>query len=176
MIRAIKAIMFISLASVFIVLMGCATSANYQSMMVRTTPETYKNPKLTNTIVVSNVSGGKKTNPFWTSQVENYGFKKALEESLSAYGYLANSVGNAKYQLDASLLRVDMPAMSFSPEVKSTVVYKITGSGINKEYKIEANGKAKFSDALFSDERFRIANERSVQENIREFLKRLDTF
>ena len=175
MIRLIaKSVVVVALVSMFVVLTGCAATANYKSMIVKPTADIQKNPKLKGAIEVVNVSGGKKTNPLWTSQVDNDGFKKALESSLSAYGYLADD--KAKYKLDADLLSLGQPIMGFSLDVKSKVIYKIYDAEMVKKYRIKAAGVAGVSDAFLANERLKIANERSIQENIKEFLKQLSSF
>lgn len=168
-----KLITFVTLISVFTALVGCVTNpAKYQAMMVKPTAAIPQNKKLEGTIVVDNVFGGKKTS--WNSQVENEEFKKALEGSLSAYGYLANN--SPKYHLEANLLKLKQPLLGFNLEVNSEVLYKMTGNGIKKQYLIKASGLAKFSDVFVADERLKIANERSIQKNIRQFLSKLSSF
>ena len=85
--KLIKSIMFVVTMFVFAGLVGCATPANYQNMIVRENSEVKKNPKLKNSIIVENIAGGKKTNPLWLSKVDNQTFKQALEGSLEEIGY-----------------------------------------------------------------------------------------
>ena len=55
----------------------------------------------------------------------------------------------------------------------SVVTYKLEGAGITKTYPITATGTATVSDAFLGLERLRIANERSIQENIKSFISAL---
>jgi hypothetical protein len=171
MIKAIKSMKFVSLLCITILLGGCATQANYLSMMVKSVDKAQKNSKLVNAITVTYVAGGKETNPLLSPQVGNEEFKKALEASLNAYGYLGGN--KSKYQLAAYILKLDQPLVGFNMEVKSEILYYITSKNIKKQYLIKASGVATVSEALLAIERLKIANERSMQENIKEFLKRL---
>ena len=163
----------IFLAFFVCLILGCATSANYTGMMVTPSPAVQENPKLKGKVSIGIIGGGKETNPLWTSQVDNFGFKKALEASLASYGYLATSPENAVYRIDANLLDLSQPLLGLDLNVKSSVYYKVTYSGVTKQYSLLANGVATFSDAVLAYERLRIANEKAIQENIKQFMKEL---
>jgi len=159
------------------VLAGCATSATHQAMTVQPQAAAVVNPKLKSAIRVDAVTGGKDTNPLWTSQVDDAGFKKALEDSLAIAGYLATgNNANAPYTLSAELKELDQPLLGFTFDVKSSVVYKLSGNGSTKDYPVTATGTATVSDAFVAIERLRIANEKSIQENIKVLLKELEHF
>jgi hypothetical protein len=158
------------------VLGGCATSATPQSMTVQPQANAVVNPKIKGAIRVDAVNGGKETNPLWTSQVDNAGFKKALEDSLAIAGYLAPANANAPYTLSAELKELNQPLFGLTFDVKSSVVYKLTGNGAAKDYPIVATGTATTSDAFVAIERLRIANERSILENIKALLKELEGY
>lgn len=155
---------------------GCATSATSQAMTVQPQAAAVVNPKLKSAIRVSAVTGGKDTNPLWTSQVDNDGFKKALEDSLAIAGYLAAPNANAPYALTADLKELDQPLFGLTFDVKSSVVYKLSGNGAAKEMPVATTGTAGVSDAFVAIERLRLANERSIQENIKALLKELESF
>jgi len=157
-------------------LAGCATSATHQAMTVQPQASAVVNPKLKSAIRVDAVNGGKDTNPLWTSQVDNAGFKKALEDSLAIAGYLATANASAPYTLSADLKELDQPLFGLTFDVKSSVVYKLSGNGSSKEYPVNVTGTATTSDAFVAIERLRIANERSIQENIKALLKELERF
>lgn len=159
-----------------VVLGGCATPATPQAMTVQPQANAVVNPKLKSAVRVDAVNGGKDTNPLWTSQVDNAGFKKALEDSLAIAGYLAPAGTNAAYTMSADLKELDQPLFGLTFNVKSSVVYKLSGNGGAKEYPINATGTATTSDAFVAIERLRIANERSVLENIKALLKALESF
>lgn len=159
---------------VAVVLTGCASSAMQQSMSIGIQDMPSKlNSELKGQVNVRNVGGGKDTNPLWTSQVDNQGFKGALEQSLAAAGYRSQKPTDAKYQVDAVLQNLDQPMFGFSFDVKSTVLYTVSVEGVQKLFPITAVGTATTSDAFVGLERLRIANERSIKENIKQFIQNI---
>lgn len=153
------------------ILVGCATPATQQGMLVdRQDVAAPVSAKLKESIYVQSVSGGKDTNPLWTSQVDSKTFKGALETSLSLVGYRSMD-SKAKYKVDAVLQELDQPLFGFTLDVKSTVAYTITTEEGVKNMPITAVGTATTSDAFIAIERLKIANERSIKENIKAFIK-----
>jgi hypothetical protein len=160
------------LAAVF--LTGCATSASQNAMSMGIGDIPVKlNPELKGNVNIRNVSGGQDTNPLWVSKVDNQGFKAALEQSLIAIGYMAPRGSTAKYQVDAILQDLDQPAFGLTFNVKSSVTYTVSGQSGQKIFPVTANGSASTSDAFIGMERMRIANERSIKENIKLFLNNI---
>lgn len=157
-------------------LTGCATPATSQAMTVQPQATAVINPKLKSAIRVDAITGGKDTNPLWTSQVDNEGFKKALTDSLAIAGYLTPANATAPYTLSAELKELDQPLFGLTFDVKSSVEYKLSGNGSAKNYPVSVTGTATPSDAFVAIERLRIANERSIQENIKALLKELERF
>ena len=152
-------------------LTGCATSASHNAMSMGIGDIPAKlNPELKGNVNIRNVSGGQDTNPLWVSKVDNQGFKSALEQSLIAIGYMAPRGSTAKYQVDATLQDLDQPAFGLTFDVKSTVTYTISGESGEKFFPVTAIGSASISDAFIGMERMRIANERSIKENIKLFI------
>lgn len=157
-----------------VILVGCATPATQQSMSVSTQDvPTALNANLKGQVVVANVTGGKETNPMWTSQVDSQSFKGALDKSIAIAGYKANDPSKAKYSVDANLQELNQPMFGFTFDVVSTVLYTVTGEGIQRQMPVTATGTASTSDAFVGIERLRIANERSIKENIKLFLQKL---
>ncbi len=155
-------------------LTGCATPATQQSMSISLQDIPAKlNTNLKRQMIVNNVAGGKDTNPLWTSQVDTQGFKGALDKSISMAGYKANDPGAAKYTIDASLTELKQPLFGLTFDVVSSVLYTVTADGKKNQIPITATGSASPSDAFVGMERLRIANERSIKENIRLFLQKL---
>jgi len=155
---------------------GCATAARPDAMTVKLDTGTAVSARLKGAVALGQVSGGESTNPLWISQVDNDGFKKAFEASLTSYGYLATNPASAKYTVAAKLLKLDQPMFGLTLDVKSNVVYELSGAGASKSYPVNATGSATFSDAPLAFERLRLSNERAILENIREFLKQLALF
>lgn len=164
---------FISMLAVAM-LVGCATPASQQSMSVTTqdTP-TALNANLKGKMAVGNVVGGEETNGMWMSKVDAKSFRAALDKSIAVAGYKSNDTTAAKYSVDADLQALDQPFGGFTMDVVSTVLYKITGDGKQIQFPVTATGTASTSDAFIGSERLRIANERSIKENIKQFLLKL---
>lgn len=155
---------------VTVTLFGCASPATQQAMLVDRSDITTKiSLNLKDSIYVQNIGGGKDTNPLWTSQVDSKTYKSALENSLTAVGYRSYDK-NAKYKVDAVLQELDQPLFGLTFDVKSTVAYAITTPDGLKNIPITAIGTATPSDAFIGIERLRIANERSIKENIKSFI------
>lgn len=156
------------------ILAGCATPASQQAMSVslQDVPASL-NANLKGQVIVNSVTGGKDTNPMWTSQVDAQGFKGALDKSIAIAGYKANDASKAKYSIDANLQSLDQPVFGLTFDVVSTVLYTVSGDNKQRQIPITATGTASTSDAFIGVERLRIANERSIKENIKLFLQKL---
>lgn len=165
------------LAALSVLMVACATPATYQAMTVQPDAQSKApNPKLKGQVELGTIGGGKDTNPLWTSQVDNENFTKALGDSLAISGYQPASGQPAKYRLSADLKELDQPLMGFTFDVKSSIVYTLEaadGSMAKQQIPVNATGTATVSDAFVAIERLRIANERSILENIKALLKRL---
>ena len=169
-----KTFLSITLAVFAVFLTGCATPASPTGMAVSATePIAQKNPALQNAVTVRSVSGGKETNPLRTSQVDNNGFRTALTQSLYSIGYAAGTTEQQKLVIDAELVSLSQPHFGFTFDVTSSVIYRVEGKSFKRDFPITATGTARTSDAFVGFERWRIANERSIQENIRQFLREL---
>ena len=165
-------LLLLSLASV--VITGCATSASNTAMSISGVDVPVKlSSELKGQVNIRNVTGGKDTNPLWKSQVDNQGFRSALEQSLSAVGYKSQNGATAKYQVDALLQGLDQPVMGLTFDVKSTVLYTVTADKTQKFFPVSAVGTATTSDAFIGSERMKIANERAMKENIKQFLQNI---
>lgn len=163
-------------AALVLNLAGCATSAAPQAMTVKAGDAAVAHPKLKGAIRLAEVTGGKETNPMWTSQVDGASFKRALEDSLANSGYLATDPAKAPYVVSAKLAELDQPLVGFTLDVKSNVAYQLTGPGVSRTYPVNAVGSATVSDAFVAVERLRISNERSILENIKAFINQLAKF
>lgn len=153
-------------------LFGCATGANSGAMVVNS----YERPQLVNAelkekISVRYVGGGKETNPMLASQVDTRSFKDALSQSLRAAGYEASNTG--LYFVDAEIQALSQPMFGMTFDVTSTVRYTVEGNGKRKIFPITATGSASPSEAFLGVERMRLANEKSMKENIKQFLREL---
>lgn len=172
----LRLLLALAVSVALLALGGCATSARTEAMTVQPADIGMANARLKGSLKMGSVTGGKETNPLWTSQVDDAGFRKALEESLAGSGYLAAPGTPHRYEVSAELVSLDQPVFGLTYDVKSKVNYRLAGQGADKSYPIEATGTATTSDSMLGVERLRIANERSILENIKAFLRQLATF
>jgi hypothetical protein len=150
-------------------LAACATP---QAMTVASGALANPSPKYRNAIAVRSVSGGQAINVLTVPGVANEPLKEALERTLAANGYLAQS-GAPKFYLDAEIKNLDQPLIGLNFDVTADVTYKLSGSGPVATYPVKATGSASFSDSPLAVDRIRIANERAMHENIKLLLQAL---
>ena len=158
-----------------VLLAGCATPAAVEQMAV-SLPITQTNPALKNSVAVAEVTGGRDTNPMWTSQVSSDAFRRALEQSLESAGMFSKIIAGSKYQLTADLTRLDQPMIGFDMTVGSSVRYSLIETQSRKEVYarvIQISYTAKMSDAFIGSQRLKLANEGSVKANIEASIKDL---
>lgn len=125
-------------------------------------------------VAVQSVTGGKDTNPLWTSEVSNENFMEALKQSLSVHTILAN--GEARYRLSAELQKLKQPFAGFDLTVTATVLYRLQDAATDElvyETVVETPYKAKMGDALYGAKRLQLANEGAIRENIKALISEL---
>jgi hypothetical protein len=159
-------------------LAACAQPARVTQMTVPNilAPVVAAKPELQNSVTVSQVSGGKATNPMWTSQVDNPEFKEALERSLEFNGVLAPEPSKARYDVMVNMVDLKQPLMGLDLTVTAQVEYRVTDRTGAKEIYSESlvtPYTADFSSSLIAVERLRLANEGAVRESIKRFITRL---
>ena len=162
-------------------LVGCASAARLDKMAVTNISQQKFSDRspFTKAIFLQGVSGGKETNPLWQSNVNNSEFEGALKVSMQAHGLLAVDENRGRYLLNAKLVNLDKPFVGFDMKVTSTIRYTLTLKGRNNpmlDDSITASYTATVNDAFLGAERLRLANEGSIRENIRQFLKKLASY
>jgi len=150
-------------------LAACATPA---AMTVNSSAVVASNPKYRNAMAIRSVTGGQVMNALTIMGVDNEPFKAALESSLAANGYLARS-GTPKFYIDAKIVNLEQPLIGLDLDVTANVTYEVSGAGPPASYPIKSTARATFSDSPIAVDRMRIANERAMQENIKQFLQTL---
>lgn len=155
---------------------ACASGATPGAMTAAVSEQTLLSPasRLRQAVQVGAVSGGRETNPLWTSQVSDADFATALRQSLSTHAMLA--INAETFRVDATLSALEQPFAGLDLEVRSRVRYRVThvASGrVAFEREIAVAYTAPFSAAFMAIERLRLANEGSIRENIRAFLTAL---
>lgn len=165
------------LASALIALCaGCASPAQISAMSVGAdqAKAATGHSGLQHTVQLTEVNGGDKTNPLWTSEIEGPDFGAALRLSLANANLLGD--GASPYWLRANLLRVDQPLFGLDFEVTSEIEYTLTEARTRKvlwREIIRAPFTAGVGDSMMAVKRLRLANEGSARTNIIELLKRL---
>lgn len=159
-------------------LSACAGAARPDNMIVTsvTTPAVSPSEAGYKSFRVAHVDGGSQTNPLWMSAVSSEDFKKALEDSLRAFGLLADDPASAKSEITANLQDLQRPLAGIDMTVTSKVHYAAKSTADQKvvfDDVVAASGTAKFGDSLLAVERLRLANEASVKENIKSFIEQL---
>ncbi|WP_323751421.1 hypothetical protein [Marinobacter sp.] len=164
---------FLVIAASAIYLSGCASGAKMDNMIYDGPAKIY-DAELENNMGISNVTGGTKTNPAWTSEIDNNAFSGAIKESLLQQGLLS---GKGRYQLEVILLEVVQPLFGLDFTVTTHVKYLLTdrennGAVVMNET-IVAPYTATFGDAFAAIKRLRLANEGSGKANIASLLAAL---
>jgi hypothetical protein len=148
---------------------GLAACATQQAMTVADSAVVASNPKYRNAVAVRSVTGGRLMNAATVMGVEDEPFKAALENSLAVNGYLAKS-GTPRFYVDAEIVNLDQPFIGLDFDVTAEVTYKVSGASAPSSYPIKTTARATFSDSPIGADRMRIANERVMQQNIKQFL------
>lgn len=166
----IAKISFIFVAILY--LSGCASGAKVENMTYQGAQKNYSE-ELKQSVEVAEVSGGKETNPLWTSEISSDAFSTAVKQSLSEQGLLSDE---GRYKLTVNMLKVDQPFMGFDLEVTTYVQYSLVDSKDNlvvfKET-IIAPYTATMNDAFAAVKRLRLANEGAGKKNIEALLEKL---
>lgn len=154
-------------------LAACATPSRPEAMILGATPGLIASSgdlgyhSVTSVIV----SGGSETNPMWTAQVSNQDLKTALEGSLAAAGYMGSD--GRPMIVTANMIELNQPMVGLDMSVTSRIQYSVTSDGrLVFNDTVAATGTATMGDAFVGVERLRLANEKSIQENIKQFLQR----
>jgi len=127
-----------------------------------------------NAVEVAGVTGGKDTNPLWTSQVGNEQFTEALKQSLQLHTLLAENDG--RYKLVTELQEIKQPFAGFSMTVKVDVRYVLTDTQTDEtlfDEVIHTEYTAAFGDALVGSKRLQLANEGAIKSNITDIIGRI---
>ena len=110
----------------------------------------------------------------WVSEVGNPEFSEALRHALATHAMLAD--GKGKYDLTATLIKLDQPILGIDMTVTAEVEYALTDSASGKQLwseRVNLPYTASFSDAFLGMERLRLANEGAIRVNIEALLKAL---
>lgn len=163
---------FVLLVFVSVLLSQCASTATIEGMTVKD----YKVEKLIgDKILIKSVTGGKKTNPLWVSNISNKNFEEALKKSVIESNAFTKieAITDDDWVLEVNIISVNRP-MGFNLTVKTSMEYKLyTKNKLVFSKNINQTGSATMSDALYGTKRLRLANEISAKNNIKEMLQSL---
>jgi len=157
---------------------ACASPAEVKNMTVQPIASlgaSSSSPFLNN-LRLADVSGGKETNPMWTSQVSGAAYELALRNSLEANNLILKSNPDPKFELHARLSELDQPLFGLNFTVKSKVLYDVVEIKTRKSWfdkEILASYTATFGDSPMAIVRLRLANEGSIRKNITKFINEL---
>ncbi len=158
-------------------LSACASPAKVENMVVSSSAGApAANPGLVEAICVTKVTGGQKTNPLWTSEVDDASFRAALEGSLRNNHLAAANADRCRYDLEANLLGLAQPIIGFNMTVTSHVNYSVLERPSGNSYfltTVNAPYTATVGDAFAGVKRLRLANEGSIRSNIQKFIDEL---
>ena len=169
----VKSITLLLVVSSMFVLAGCATNAGTDKMVphyAMTQPP--KNKELKRGITVGQVTGGHETNPLWMSKINNENFKSALVQSLQEAN-LYHLLDGAKYNLEATLIRLHQPFIGFNYTVVCEINYLLKNIANSKTIynkNITTSYTAKFSDSPIAIVRLKKANEGAAKANIKQLV------
>ena len=159
------------------ILAGCASPARVEGMVAKEPlVETEISPALRESIRVTSVIGGEKTNPLWTSEISSEGFRLALEDSLRAAGLLSKLRSGGAYELEVTLKEVNQPMFGFDITVTTRARYTLVDSVSRQSVfgqEISASHTATTKDSWYGVDRLRLANEGAARKNIESFISQI---
>jgi hypothetical protein len=153
---------------------GCATPADPAAMVPQNANVRKTHPQSVSVAV----SGGRSTNPMWTSQVSDESFKTALESSLTKYRSFSRVLGGAggEYRLDVALLKLKQPLAGFNMTVTAEIAWTLTAVRSGQVVWRETTNTpytATMGDAFAGVKRLGLANEGAIRESIKRGLERI---
>ena len=147
---------------------GCATASRPDDMVAAPAAVVHRN---SDSVSVA-VTGGKETNPMWTSQISSDAFAQALQDSIQKSGLFGSvTADGGNYKLNAFLGKVDQPLFGFSMTVKMEVSYTLIDTRSGKtvwQKDVASQYTATPSEAFAGVKRLRLANEGAARANIQQ--------
>ena len=155
---------------------GCITAQPCDAYAMSSSKITVTNSTLKREKIGSiECSGGRTTNPLWTSNVGNEEFRTALANSLSVAGVF--SAGTGAYRVLAEIVHEEEPLFGFTFNVSEQLRYcmenRRTGHRVF-DTTISSVGSASPDDEFVGIHRLRIVKERAIRANIENFLRYLN--
>ncbi len=165
----------ISLVFASILITGCASPTNPIAMA----PTSYVPEKVQPYSVSVKTVGGQETSALGKSSVSDADLKAAIEETIlktKAFKQLVK-VGDADYELSATIMTVNQPSMGFSFTVKTDIAWNLkkVGGDIAWRQVIHSEHTTGAGEAFAGVKRLRMATEGAIKNNIELALKEIAT-
>ncbi len=166
------------LSCLVLALYGCASGPTASSMIATVKTETQIMAE--GELVVSEVSGGKETNPMWVSSIDNESFREALYKSL-AYAKLFQGTyleGEKEYRLDSEIVSQEVKS-GINMSATILVHYQLYSRSENKivwSENIFSQHEALFEETYYGVKRAQLANEGAVKDNIKQLILKLRSY
>jgi len=159
------------LIALLINITGCAQKILMEDMTVSNIAQKNYDTKFKSAVKVSNVFGGKETNPLIKPNINDEEFKRAVIASLINAGLYSE---NGDYRLKIEIMNVGEPLFGLDMTVTMTIRYILSNSTDNSiifDKIINKSYTATFSDSALGMKRFMLAKEGSAKANISALLE-----
>lgn len=164
----------------FIVLLsyGCASGPSASSMVANIKTQT----KVTanGALIITDVTGGKDTNPMWVTTVDNVSFREALYKSLKYAGLFQNTLlnGNSDYRLETEIISQEVKS-GINMSATILIRYELYKQGDDEAMWAEnifSQHEAFFEETFYGVKRAQLAVEGAVKENIKQLILKLRAY
>lgn len=151
--------------------------ATSQAMVAADPPAGKPNWVVKHAVALGDVVGSRAPDASSQPAVGGGALRQALAQSLQSAGYLSSG-SKPHYHLDATLQELNQPTFSLTGDttVSARVQYRLIGPGTDAQYTVISNGTATFDESAMFGKRLQLADERAVQANIEELLRKLQKF
>ena len=161
----------------FIWASGCAAPAASSKMVPHDCQLTKKHPYTVNV----EATGGRGTNPLWTSQISSDDFTDAVSSAIAESGLFKEVFyeDQADYLLQVAILDCSQPAIGLDVTVALETNWKLSKIQQADQYQlvwsdtVSTSYTAQVGEALLGVERLKKANEGAARVNIKEAIERL---
>lgn len=153
---------------------ACAPPASYSAMVAGAPPGQTPAPVYRNGITVGSVTLGRDVGTPWTSAVSPDQVHQALVQTLAVAGL--GQPANGRFRLDGRLLTLDRPYAGFAMTVTATIAWRLTDTtngAVVYDRTFRTLGTATLDDAVDSNNRLRIADQRAVRANLQQLVQDL---
>ena len=172
---------FMTVISISTLLMvsGCSKDKNNYNIAYSRTVQDVAIADYNKSIAIESVSGGspKITESF--DKLTNLQLRRAIEDSLTSFGYFAGANSQATYQLRAEIIRLTLTneTLSLTAKAELSVNYTLTsnsnGAPVVQKFLVNTVDSVDASETLDKETRQRLAIAKVTRENLRKLLNGL---